>query len=187
MLYTARIQELYKTLPELLNFLQARVRRVEAPTVSVKAFGIEAARKARNADNQSGLEAALKRVLQNVAANAAGLAKKGQQPADTQKLQDVYDALVDDTTNQGASMSTQKNLTQDNLGVLNHLFAAMQHLLADGKALYAASNRAETACCRGRAGRLPGRRLFSPASPAPSGCFCSSACVPIGLAKCCAR
>ena len=143
MLYTARIQELYKTLPELLNFLQARVRRVEAPTVSVKAFGIEAARKARNADNQSGLEAALKRVLQNVAANAAGLAKKGQQPADTQKLQDVYDALVDDTTNQGASMSTQKNLTQDNLGVLNHLFEAMQHLLADGKALYAASNRAK--------------------------------------------
>lgn len=143
MLYTARIQALYQVLPELLNFLQARVRRVETPTVLPKAFGIEAARKARNADNHSGLEAALKLVLQNVAANAAGLAKKGQQPADTQKLQDVYDALVDDTTSQGASMSTQKNLTQDNLEVLNHLYEAMQHLLADGKALYAASNRAK--------------------------------------------
>lgn len=143
MLYTDAIHALYEALPQQLNFLQARVRRAEDLSVPANRFGIEAARKARNSDDHSGLEAALNTLLQNLAANAPALAKKGQKPADTQNLKAIYDALVEDTTNHGASLSTQKNLTQDNMLVLNGLFAEMQHLLGDGKSLYAASNRAK--------------------------------------------
>ncbi|AHJ96204.1 hypothetical protein [Hymenobacter swuensis] len=86
---------------------------------------------------------ALKTLLQNIEANAAALAAKGQQPQDTQQLQDLYDALVADTTSQGSQMSTQKGNTEENLTVLNALYEPMTHLFSDGKALYGRSDKAK--------------------------------------------
>ncbi|MBT9393432.1 hypothetical protein KLP40_09680 [Hymenobacter sp. NST-14] len=143
MVFTERINGLYKQLPQLLDFLAARVRRATPLTVPADRFGLEQARRARNHDDHAGLEAALKTLLQNIEANAAALAAKGQQPQDTQQLQDIYDTLVVDTTAQGSQMSTQKGNTEENMIVLNALYEPMTHLFNDGKALYGRSDKAK--------------------------------------------
>ena len=143
MVFTERIAELYKGLPRTLDFLAARVRRATPLTVPTDRFGLEQARRARNNDDHSGLEAALKTLLQNMEANKAALAAKGQKPADTQQLQDLYEALVKDTTSQGSQMSAQKGNTEENMTVLNALYAEMTHLFNDGKALYSRSDKAK--------------------------------------------
>lgn len=143
MVFTERIEAVYKGLPRTLDFLEARVRRATPLTVPAARFGLEQARRARNNDDHSGLEAALKTLLQNIEANKAALTAKGQKPADTQQLQDLYEALVKDTTSQGSQMSTQKGNTEENMTVLNALYAEMMHLFNDGKALYARSDKAK--------------------------------------------
>ena len=143
MVFTERIHQVYEQLPQALDFLAARVRRATPLTVPADRFGIEQARRARNHDDHPGLEAALKTLLQNIAANSAALAQRGQQPADTQQLQDLYDSLVQETTAQGSHMSQQKSHTDDNMTVLNALYAPMKHLFDDGKALYARSDKAK--------------------------------------------
>jgi hypothetical protein len=138
-----RIAGLYKQLPQLLDFLVARVRRATPLTVPADRFGLEQARRARNNDDHPGLQAVLKTLLQNIAANEAALTAKGQKPADTQRLQDLYDALVADATSQGSQMSTQKGNTEANTTVLNDLYEPMTHLFSDGKALYGRSDKAK--------------------------------------------
>lgn len=167
MVVTAHIQELYAQLPARLDRLAARVRRAEGLTVPAARFGIEAARRARNNDEKVPLATALKTILQNLAANGAALAPKGHQPADTAQIQALYDDLVQDTTDHGANTSTQKILTQDNIAVLNALNALMQHLLADGKALYRTSNKAKLAdyTYRQLLKRVRLARTAPPASP----------------------
>ncbi|WP_046244194.1 hypothetical protein [Hymenobacter terrenus] len=145
MVVTQHLQELYTQLPALLDRLAARVRRAEGLTVPATRFGIEAARRARNHNEKVALAAGLKTTLQNIAANEAALAKKGQKPEDTAQLQELYDDLVTNTTTQGAGTSTQKSLTQENIKVLNALYAFMQLVLADGKALYRTSDKAKLA------------------------------------------
>ncbi|MDU0370554.1 hypothetical protein ACFPAF_09150 [Hymenobacter endophyticus] len=142
MVLTERLAGLYQQLPQLLDFLAARGRRATPLTVPADRFGLEQARRARNNDH-AGLEAALKTLLQNIEANAAALAAKGQQPQDTRQLQDLYDALVVDTTSQGSQMSTQKGNTEENLTVLNALYEPMTHVFSDGKALYGRSDKAK--------------------------------------------
>jgi hypothetical protein len=141
MVFTAEIEALYEELPGLLNRLEARVRRAEGLTVPVKKFGIGAAREARSQGDKEDLAGDLKTVLQNVAANQEALAKKGQRPTDTQKLQALYDALVDNSTGQGTSLSTQRQLTQANVQTINELETLMQHLFDDGKSLYERSDK----------------------------------------------
>ena len=94
MVLTAEMAALYAALPELLNRLEARVRRAEGLTVLAKKFGIGAARQARNQEDKEALTDDLRTLLQNVAANKAALETKGQKPADTKKMQDLYDAIV---------------------------------------------------------------------------------------------
>lgn len=141
MVFTAQIEALYEALPELLNRLEARVRRAEGLTVPVKKFGIGPAREARTQGDKEELADDLKTLLQNVAANKDALEAKGQKPADTKKIQDLYDALVASTTSQGTNASTQRQLTQANVGTINELEKLMQHLLDDGKSLYERSDK----------------------------------------------
>ena len=141
MLFTAEIETLYEGLPELLNRLEARVRRAEGLTVPAKKFGIGDARTARNQGDKEELAGDLKTLLQNLAANQAPLAAKGQKPADTAKIQALADALVASSTNQGTNASTQRQLTQANVGAVNELEALMQHLFDDGKSLYERSDK----------------------------------------------
>lgn len=143
MLFTERIAAIYQQLPKQLDFLAARVRRATPLTVPAKRFGIEQARLARNNDDDTALEAALKTLLQNIAANSAALVQRGQQPANTQQLQDLYNALVQNRTAQGSQLSNQKDLTQDSTATLNALYELMADLFADGKALYARENKAK--------------------------------------------
>jgi hypothetical protein len=143
MVFTERIAGLYQQLPKTLDFLAARVRRATPLTVPADRFGVEQARRARNNDDHTGLEAALKTLLQNIEANQAALTAKGQKPEDTQQLQDIYDALVADTTSQGGQMSAQKGNTEENMAVLNSLYEAMADLFSDGKALYARADKAK--------------------------------------------
>ncbi|WP_019946129.1 hypothetical protein [Hymenobacter aerophilus] len=141
MVFTDRIHQVYQQLPQTLDYLAARVRRATPLTVPADRFGIEQARRARNHDDHPGLEAALKTLLQNIDANSAALAQKGQQPTDTQQLRDLYDSLVQETTAQGSQMSQQKAHTADNMTVLNALYAPMTHLFQDGKALYSRTDK----------------------------------------------
>ena len=141
MLFTTQIQELYDALPELLNRLEARVRRAEGLTVPVKQFGIGDARMARNHNDKEELAGDLKTLLQNGAANKTALETKGQKPADTAKIQRLYDALVTNSTGQGTNVSTQRQLTQANVDAINELETLMQHLLDDGKSLYERSDK----------------------------------------------
>lgn len=163
MVFTERLAGVYKQLPQLLDFLAARVRRAAPLTVPADRFGLEQARRARNNDDHAGLEAALKTLLQNIGANAAALAAKGQQPQDTQQLQDLYDALVADTTSQGSQMSTQEGNTEENLTVLNALYEPMSHLFSDGKALYGRSDKAKDYTFRQLLKRVRRERKAEPA------------------------
>ena len=142
---TAERTDLYEALPELLNRLEARVRRAEGLTVPAKKFGIGAVREARNQDDKEALADDLRTLLQNVAANQAALETKGQKLADTQKMQDLYDALVAGSTGQGVSASTQRQLTQANVATINELETLMNHLFYDSKALYQRSDKAAVA------------------------------------------
>ena len=141
MVFTAEIAALYDALPQLLNRLEARVRRAEGLTVPTKKFGIGDARTARNQGDKESLADDLKTLLQNVAANQQALKTKGQQPADTKKIQDLYDALVASSTSQGTSASTQRQLTQAHVDTINALEKLMQHLFDDGKSLYERSDK----------------------------------------------
>jgi hypothetical protein len=116
------------------------VRRAEGLTVPAKKFGIAAARTARNEEDREALANELKTLLQNLATNQAALQTKGQQPADTQQLQGLHDALVASSTGHGSNTSTQRCLTQANVETVNALEKLMQHLFDDGKALYERSD-----------------------------------------------
>ena len=142
MLFTAEIAALYEALPELLNRLEARVRRAEGLTVPAKKFGIGDARTARNQNDDEALAGDLNTVLQNVAANQAALKTKGQQPADTKKIQDLYEALVANSTGHSTNASTQRQLSQANVQTINALETLMKHLFDDGKALYQRRDKA---------------------------------------------
>jgi hypothetical protein len=144
-LFTQKVQDTYDALPALLNRLEARVRRAENLTVPAKKFGIEDARQSRTHQDREALADDLKTLLQNITANSAALVKKGQKPAETAQIQALYDALVANSTAHGTSQSTQRQLTQDNTVAVRALSEPMQHLLADGKALYARSNKAKLA------------------------------------------
>jgi hypothetical protein len=63
MVFTAQIEALYQELPELLNRLEARVRRAEGLTVPVKKFGIGPAREARSHGDKEELAGDLNTLL----------------------------------------------------------------------------------------------------------------------------
>ena len=142
MVFTAAIAALYDALPELLNRLEARVRRAGGLTVPAKKFGVGAAREARNQGDHESLADDLNTLLQNVAANQGALKTKGQMPADTKKIQDLHEALVASSTSHGTNASTQRQLTQANVETINTLEMLMQHLFDDGKSLYERSDKA---------------------------------------------
>lgn len=140
---TARIEELLGGLPQLLNRLEARVRRAEGLTVAPKKFGIEAVRRDLNNDEHEGLAESLRTLLQNVAANKKLLMDKGLPQAEIDQLQELYDKLVQDSTAQGTALSDQRLLTADNVKLFRALYAPMKELMDDGKSLYKSSGDAK--------------------------------------------
>ena len=166
MVFTAAIDDLYAALPALLNRLEARVRRAEGLSVPAKKFGIAPAREARNDDDKEALAGDLTTLLQNLADNQAALAKKGHTPADTAQFQALHDALVTNTTDQGVSTSTRRQLTQDNVTTINALETVMQEFFDDGKALYERSNPAKLKDYTYKQ-LLKRVRLARPAAPVP--------------------
>ncbi|GAA4040833.1 hypothetical protein GCM10022409_28530 [Hymenobacter glaciei] len=138
---TARIDALLEALPQLLNRLEARVRRAEGLTVSAKKFGIEAARRDRNNDEHEGLADSLNTLLQNIETDKTALLAKGQTQAEIDQLQELYDDLVADSTAQGSSLSDQRLLTADNVQLFRALYAPMKQLLDDGKSLYKTADK----------------------------------------------
>ncbi|UOQ97318.1 hypothetical protein MUN81_19020 [Hymenobacter sp. 5317J-9] len=140
---TERIDALLAALPQLLNRLEARVRRAEGLTVPAKKFGIEPARRDRNNHEHEGLADSLKTLLQNIEANKAALLAKGQTQAEIDQLQELYDDLVADSTAQGSSLSDQRLLTADNVQVFRALYKPMKQLMDDGKSLYKTSDKAK--------------------------------------------
>jgi hypothetical protein len=139
---TARIEALLEALPQLLNRLEARVRRAENLTVAAKKFGIEPVRRDRNNREHEGLADSLKTLLQNIAANKAALLAKGQKQEEIDQLQDLHDNLVDDNTAQGSSLSDQRLLTAANVKLFRALYKPMKQLMDDGKSLYKTSDKA---------------------------------------------
>jgi hypothetical protein len=140
-LVTQRIAGLLEALPQLLNRLEARVRRAEGLTVPAKKFGIEAVRRDRNDNEHEGLADSLRTLLQNIETNKAALLAKGQQPAENAQLQSLCDTLVQDSAAQGSGLSDQRLLTADNAKLFRALYAPIKHLLADGKSIYQTSDR----------------------------------------------
>jgi hypothetical protein len=140
-LVTQRIEGLLESLPQLLNRLEARVRRAAGLTVPAKKFGIEAVRRDRNDDEHEGLADSLKTLLQNIETNEAALLAKGQQPKENAQIQSLYDALVQDSTTQGSDLSDQRLLTADNAKLFRALYAPLKHLLDDGKSIYKTADK----------------------------------------------
>ncbi|MFD2718142.1 hypothetical protein ACFST9_05415 [Hymenobacter monticola] len=139
---TARIDALLAALPQLLNRLEARLRRAESLTVAAKKFGIEPVRRDRNNDEHEGLADSLNTLLQNIGANKASLLAKGQTQGEIDQLQELYDQLVADSTAQGSSLSDQRLLTADNVKLFRALYKLMKQLMDDGKSLYKTSDKA---------------------------------------------
>ncbi|MDB5267972.1 MAG: hypothetical protein JWP58_1012 [Hymenobacter sp.] len=140
---TARIETLLEALPQLLNRLEARLRRAEGLTVAAKKFGIEPVRRDRNNHEHEGLAESLRTLLQNIEANQKPLADKGQKPEENAQIQELYDKLVADSTAQGSSLSDQRLLTADNVKLFRTLYAPMKELMDDGKSLYKSSGDAK--------------------------------------------
>jgi len=140
---TARIETLLEGLPQLLNRLEARLRRAEGLTVAAKKFGIEAVRRDRNNHEHEGLAESLRTLLQNIGANQGALLTKGQKPEENTQIQELYDDLVKDSTAQGRSLSDQRLLTADNAKLFRTLYAPMKELMDDGKSLYKTSDSAK--------------------------------------------
>ena len=140
---TTRIEALLADLPQLLNRLEARVRRAEGLTVAARKFGIEPVRRDRNNDEHEGLADSLRTLLQNLETNQKALLAKGQEPEETAQIQKLYDDLVADSTAQGSALSDQRLLTADNVKLFRALYAPMKELLDDGKSLYKTSNPAK--------------------------------------------
>jgi hypothetical protein len=138
---TARIEELLGGLPQLLNRLEARVRRAEGLTVAPKKFGIEAVRRDNNNDEHEGLAESLRTLLQNIEANRDALLTKGQKPEENVQIQELYDKLVTDSTAQGSALSDQRLLTADNVKLFRALYAPLKHLMDDGKSLYKTADK----------------------------------------------
>jgi hypothetical protein len=132
--FTAELAALYEALPNLLNRLEARVRRAKGLTVPAKKLGIGAERTARNQEDPEALADDLKTLLQNVAANQAALQAKGQTPGETKQMRTLHEALVASGTAHGTNASTQRQLTQANVATINALETLMQQLFDDGKA-----------------------------------------------------
>lgn len=139
---TARIEALLEALPQLLNRLEARLRRAENLTVAAKKFGIEPVRRDRNNREHEGLADSLKTLLQNIKANKAALLAKGQKQEEIDQLQELYDNLVADSTAQGSSLSDQRLLTADNAKLFRALYQPMKQLMDDGKSLYKTTDKA---------------------------------------------
>ena len=137
---TARIEALLETLPQLLNRLEARLRRAEGLTVSARKFGIEPVRRDRNNDEHEGLAESLRTLLQNIEANKKALTGKGLPQTEIDQIQELHDKLVADTTAQGGSLSDQRLLTAGNVKRFRALYAPMKQLMDDGKSLYKASD-----------------------------------------------
>lgn len=138
---TAGIETLLETLPQLLNRLEARLRRAAPLTVTAKKFGIEPVRQNRNNHEHEGLADALNTLLQNIETNKAALLAKGQTQAEIDQLQQLHDDLVKDGTAQGSSLSDQRLLTAGNVQLFRALYAQMKHLLDDGKSLYKTNDK----------------------------------------------
>lgn len=131
-----QVQATMAKLPVLLNRLEARVRRAVPLTVPVKGFGLKPVRDALVAEDPERLELALKTLLENLEANAAALAAKGHQAADTELLRTLRGQLAAASTAQDVAQTAQQGVTQENVVTLNQLYALMRELLADGKSLY---------------------------------------------------
>ncbi len=138
---TAGIETLLAALPQLLNRLEARLRRATPLTVAAKKFGIEAVRQGRNNHEHEGLTDALKTLLQNIETNKKALLAKGQTQAEIDQLQALYDHLVQERTTQGSALSDQRLLTADNVKLFRALYAPMKELLDDGKSLYKTTDK----------------------------------------------
>ncbi|PJJ48745.1 hypothetical protein [Hymenobacter chitinivorans] len=134
--FGARMAETQAALPALLNRLEARARRAEGLTVPLKALGVQAVRDAYKLQDRERLDTALKLLLRNLDDNAAALDDTGHTPAETAKLRTLHQSLMSDSAAQDASQTNSQRLTAANVTVLNHLYAAMQHVLKDGKSLY---------------------------------------------------
>ncbi|MDO7846500.1 hypothetical protein Q5H92_09040 [Hymenobacter sp. M29] len=138
---TARIAAQLESLPQLLNRLEARLRRAENLTVSAKKFGIEPVRRDRNNDEHEGLTESLRTLLQNIDANEAALLAKGQTRSEIDFMQGIYDDLVADNTAQGSSLSDQRLLMAANVQLFRALYKPMKQLMDDGKSLYKGSDK----------------------------------------------
>ncbi|GAA3982021.1 hypothetical protein [Hymenobacter antarcticus] len=138
---TQRIAGLLDSLPQLLNRLEARVRRAEGLSVPAKKFGIEAVRRDRNDNEHEGLADSLHTLLQNIEANKKALLAKGQKPEENTQIQRLYDDLVQDSTAQGSDLSDQRLLTADNAQLFRALYAPLKHLFDDGKSLYKTADK----------------------------------------------
>ncbi|MCB2379228.1 hypothetical protein LGH70_16640 [Hymenobacter sp. BT635] len=117
------------------------MRRAAPLTVPAASFGIKEVRQARTSGDMERLEAKLNTLLQNLDANQAALQAKGHPIADTQALRTLYTDLTQDTTLQDLHQTSQQSATADNINTLNHLYALMQEVMADGKSLYARTDK----------------------------------------------
>lgn len=105
-------------------------------TIAVKDFGISAVRKKISSKDTEGLGEALKKLLKSVDDNIAELKAKGYKVAERTTIGDLQKAIKEDNASQNTKQGEKAKLVEDNIGVLNELWAMMQDIMKTGQTIY---------------------------------------------------
>ncbi|MFQ5334924.1 MAG: hypothetical protein ACE5DN_02500 [Flavobacteriales bacterium] len=131
---TKRLYANIDSLRPIMNNLEGYVKRVgEDLTIPPEGFGIKAVRaKISNKDQEALLEN-LKIVIQNIDDNLGDLQAKGWDNAQDTELRTKRQEIKDDNEAQNLKMDERQAKVQDNIGVLNGLWAVMQDVMDTGR------------------------------------------------------
>lgn len=140
-------QAMYKNIDSLrpiMNKLEGYANRVDPEdlTILAKDFGIKPVRdKISNKDQEALLEN-LKVVLQNVDDNLSALQAKGWTPAQDTQLRDKRQQIFDANAAQNLKMDAREAKVEENIPILNDLWATMQDVMDAGRVrLYKLTNK----------------------------------------------
>lgn len=131
-----------KSLRPALDKLEGYVVRAKNMSVSAKDFGISAVRKKISTDDQEGLDAALKILIDNLqdATNNAALTAIGMQADFVEIFSDLKQAIKNGNALQNKIVSDRNKKVADNISVINALWDKMSDIAKGFKAFYKSRN-----------------------------------------------
>jgi len=133
-------QHLYGTMDETivsLNHLEGYIKMAKGNIpISVADFGLPALRKKLYTKDAEGTMNAGRLVVSNIEKYKAALTAEGMTEAFESSLKAAFVSIDADNTKQYEIARARRDLVQNNVGVLNDLFAQMTEIFEVGKILY---------------------------------------------------